>query len=116
MPTSLSLDLDARDPRRHNIDELTITIHQILQPHARAGLGAPRAKDLASVVSQGAQFGYTLFSQPTPWKLDWGAAEKQSHEIVCFPALVKVGDGRGQKLKREVVICEAEVMRLGMKG
>ncbi|KAK4494300.1 hypothetical protein PRZ48_014598 [Zasmidium cellare] len=115
LSASSSHELDVRDTRRPNIDKLTNVLAQILQPYVKAGLGRQRAKDLEMLISFGAQFGYTLFSQPTTWRFDWGGGQGETDEVVVFPALVKIGDDRGQRLKRDIVVEGAEVLTFGAR-
>lgn len=80
------------------------------------------------MISQGAMFGYTVFSQPSTWKFEWAASSSSrsggggagvtmaTEEIVVFPAFVKVGDEKGQRLKSPVVMCAMETMTLGSTG
>lgn len=90
------------------VDDVLVSI---LQPYVLSGHGKNRVKDLERVISQGAQFAYTLFSQPTFFRFGWSAKGKLD-EVIVFPALVKVGDEKGQRLRREVVVCGSEAMRL----
>ncbi|KAF2166099.1 hypothetical protein M409DRAFT_55441 [Zasmidium cellare ATCC 36951] len=112
--TSSSPELDVHDPRRPNIVNLTNDLAPILQPYVKPKLGRQRSKDLEMLINLGAQIGYTLFSQPTTWRFDWGGERHGADEIVVFPAFVKVGDEGGQRLRREVVISGAEMMTLGV--
>ncbi|KAM3424561.1 hypothetical protein BST61_g6557 [Cercospora zeina] len=98
------------DPREKNIDQLVTSLVCLLQPYVAKGYGGARVRDLESVVKSAAGFGYKLFTQKTEWEFAWSTL--MADEVVVFPALVKVGDDRGHKLRQSIVLTWEETVRL----
>lgn len=75
-------------------EDLITTLVCLLQPYIATGYGGARVRDLENVVAATTRFGFRLmFSSRTEWEFAWTTL--MADEFVVFPALVKVGDGRG---------------------
>lgn len=75
-------------------EDLITTLVCLLQPYIATGYGGARVRDLENVVAATSRFGFRLmFSSRTEWEFAWSTL--MADEFVVFPALVKVGDGRG---------------------
>ncbi|USW57049.1 hypothetical protein Slin15195_G103680 [Septoria linicola] len=98
------------DARLKNIDEMVTTLVCLLQPYVAKGYGGARVRDLENVVKAAAGFGYKLFTQRTEWEFAWSTL--MSDELVVYPALVKVGDDRGHKLRQSIVLSWEETVKL----
>ncbi|PPJ56628.1 hypothetical protein CBER1_01806 [Cercospora berteroae] len=98
------------DPRVKNIDQLVTALVCLLQPYVAKGYGGARVRDLENVIKSAAGFGYKLFTQKTEWEFAWSTL--MSDEVVVFPALVKIGDDRGHKLRQSIVLTWEETVKL----
>lgn len=75
-------------------EDLITTLVCLLQPYIATGYGGARVRDLENVVAATTRFGFRLmYSSRTEWEFAWSTL--MADEFVVFPALVKVGDGRG---------------------
>lgn len=75
-------------------EDLITTLVCLLQPYIATGYGGARVRDLENVVAATTRLGFRLmFSSRTEWEFAWSTL--MADEFVVFPALVKVGDGRG---------------------
>lgn len=75
-------------------EDLITTLVCLLQPYIATGYGGARVRDLENVVAATTRFGFRLmFTSRTEWEFAWSTL--MADEFVVFPALVKVGDGRG---------------------
>lgn len=91
--------LDENDPRQVNIQDLASKLIQIMQPSNEVGRQDHGMRKLTSLISEGAFFGYDLFTQPSEWTFDWfWSRDGRAHEIVFFPALFKITDDHGRFL------------------
>lgn len=66
-------------------------------------------RDLEKIVKEGAALGYRLFTQRAEWEFVWSTL--MADEMVVFPALVKVGDERGKRLRKSVVLSWEETVK-----
>jgi hypothetical protein len=98
------------DSREANIGELVTVLVCLLQPYVAKGYGGARVRDLENVVKAGAAFGYKLFTQRTEWEFAWSTL--MADEIVVYPALVKIGDDKGHKLRQSIVLSWEETVKL----
>lgn len=95
-----TFDVNENDPRQINIRELAFQLNESLRPL----LGGEdrleqHLRDLKRLISEGAIFGYTLFTQPSEWSFDWThSTHSQPADIVVFPALLKTADEFGRIL------------------
>jgi hypothetical protein len=104
------------DARQHNIQQLVTKLDTVLGAFAEQANSKERLQNLEELVKRGARFGYTLFSQPTTWELDWdsGAAGKGGN-VVVYPALVQVGDDEGRRLSRPHRATDAQSVPVDVK-
>ncbi|KXT13839.1 hypothetical protein AC579_6889 [Pseudocercospora musae] len=99
-----------KDPRDQNIGELVTILVCLLQPYVAKGYGGARVRDLENVVGMGAAFGYRLFTQRPEWEFAWSTL--MADEIVVYPALVKIGDEKGKRLRKSIVLDWEEVVKV----
>ncbi|EME78606.1 uncharacterized protein MYCFIDRAFT_212431 [Pseudocercospora fijiensis CIRAD86] len=99
-----------KDSRDQNIGELVTVLVYLLQPYVAKGYGGARVRDLENVIKMAAAFGYRLFTQRPEWEFAWSTL--MADEIVVYPALVKIGDEKGKRLRKSVVLEWEEVMKL----
>jgi hypothetical protein len=92
-------DVNENDPRQINIRELAGALHETLHPLIGDDRAEQQLRDLKRVISEGAIFGYILFTQPSEWAFDWTrSTPSQSADTVVFPALLKTSDELGRIL------------------
>ncbi|KXT03210.1 hypothetical protein AC578_4764 [Pseudocercospora eumusae] len=99
-----------KDSRDQNIGELVTILVCLLQPYVAKGYGGARVRDLENVIKMGAAFGYRLFTQRPEWEFAWSTL--MADEIVVYPALVKIGDEKGKRLRKSIVLDWEEVVKL----
>jgi hypothetical protein len=98
-PTYGTFDVNENDPRQINIQELSGALHETLHPLIAEDRAEQQLRDLKRVISEGAIFGYILFTQPSEWAFDWTrSTHSQSADTVVFPALLKTADELGRIL------------------
>jgi hypothetical protein len=98
-PTYGTFDVNENDPRQINIQELSGALHETLHPLIAEDRAEQQLRDLKRVISEGAIFGYILFTQPSEWAFDWTrSTHSQSADTVVFPALLKIADELGRIL------------------
>lgn len=72
-----------------------------------------RVRSLTEILKSAADLGIWLFSQPSTFQFQWGAAEKSGSNIVVIgPALVKVANERAQPLSKAQVMVEMITTKL----
>jgi hypothetical protein len=93
-------DINENDPRQINMQDLANALHETLYPLRGDDRDEQQLRDLKRVISEGAIFGYTLFTQPSEWTFDWtrSSTHSQSADTVVFPALLKTTNELGQIL------------------
>jgi hypothetical protein len=93
-------DINENDPRQINMQDLANALHETLYPLRGDDRDEQQLRDLKRVISEGAIFGYTLFTQPSEWAFDWtrSSTHSQSADTVVFPALLKTTNELGQIL------------------
>ena len=71
-----------------------------------------RLQNLSAILQEAADFGIWLFSQPCDLRFSWPNAEhERSNEFAVLPALVKMGNEDGQKLKTPQVLTQATIQK-----
>jgi LPS sulfotransferase NodH len=92
--------IDRNDPRQVNIGELTNRLSYIIQTITRSGSDERITLGLASLISEGAIFGYHLFiTQPSEWTFDWSRPRSdRTQDLILYPAMLKTIDDQGQTL------------------
>jgi hypothetical protein len=93
-----TFDVNENDPRQINIRDLAGALHETLHFLLGEDRDEQQLRDLKRVVSEGAIFGYILFTQPSEWAFDWTSTHSQMADIVVFPALLKTADEFGRIL------------------
>ena len=106
-----TFDVNENDPRQINISDLTGALHETLHHLLGEDRDEQQLRVLKRVISEGAIFGYVLFTQPSEWTFDWTRpTHSQSADVVIFPALLKISDESGRILPvpevREPLIIE----------
>lgn len=96
-----SKTLPAADVRQQIISKTVARLDLVLRSFATmrttSNAEQTREQNMEEIVRLGAQSGYTLFIQPTTWKLEWTDRRVHSdNELVVFPALFKIGDEQGR--------------------
>jgi hypothetical protein len=92
-------DVNENDPRQINIRELANALHETLHPLRSEDRDEQQLRDLKRVISEGAIFGYILWTQSSEWVFDWTrSTHSQPAETVVFPALLKTTDELGRIL------------------
>lgn len=95
-----TFDVNENDPRQINIRELAAALSEVLYPLLGEYRDEQQLRDLKRMISEGAIFGYILFTQPSEWSFDWTrSTASQSADIVVFPALLKTADEHGRILQ-----------------
>jgi hypothetical protein len=94
-----TFDVNENDPRQINMNDLASALHETLQHLLGGDRDEQQLRDLKRVISEGAIFGYVLFTQPSEWTFDWTrSTPNQSADIVVFPGLLKISDESGRIL------------------
>jgi len=94
-----TFDVNENDPRQINMNDLSSALHETLYHLLGGDRDEQQLRDLKRVISEGAIFGYVLFTQPSEWTFDWTRlTQNQSADIVVFPALLKISDESGRIL------------------
>jgi len=89
----------------------------ILAPFAKQDRDEDRRANLKLLLERAAEFGYTLFSQPSSWRLDWsgggggggarsGVGKGERGSVVLFPQLIQVTGDEGGTLATPIVFGE----------
>jgi len=89
----------------------------ILAPFAKQDRDEDRRANLKLLLERAAEFGYTLFSQPSSWRLDWsgggggggarsGVGKGERGSVVLFPQLIQVTGDEGGALATPIVFGE----------
>lgn len=111
-----TFDVSENDPRQINIRELAAALNEVLHPLLGEDRDEQQSRDLKRIISEGAIFGYILFTQPSEWSFDW-THSTASRGIVVFPALLKIADDHGRVLQaaevRETVTVSAGIDNAG---
>jgi len=95
-PTYGRTYVNGNDPRQINIQELAAVLHETLHPLLGEDRDEQQLRDLKQIISQGAIFGYILFTQPSEWSFGW---TRSTHsQFVVFPALLKTTDENARVL------------------
>lgn len=91
--------IGTNDPRQVNIRELAKRLLEVLQTCLESNDNEMKLQNLTQLLGEGATVGYTFFTQPSEWVLDWTLSRHSNKlELVIFPALLKVTDDHGQVL------------------
>ena len=92
-----TFDVNENDPRQINIRDLANALHETLHHLLGEDRDEQQLRELKRLISEGAIFGYILFTQPSEWTFDWTrSTHNQSADIVVFPALLKTSDESGR--------------------
>ena len=95
-------------------------IDAVLAGFAKQDRDEDRRANLKLLLERAAEFGYTLFSQPSSWRLDWsgsgggggsgsaaaGSGRKERGSVVLFPQLMQVTGDEGVALASPIVFGE----------
>lgn len=102
-----------QDPRRRNIEALVADLNAVLEPYASSATVNDRVQDLRELINQGAHVGFAVFAQPTVWHFDWaGSTRRHAGGLVVYPALLLVGDDRGQRHGSPSLFHEEQVVAI----
>lgn len=100
MQTLYGQGVTLNDSRQHNIKDFVSELDALLCQFASTRIDQKeRLQKLEEIIKRAARFGYMLYAEPTTWEFDWNVPrDNKGGDIVLFPALVQIGDDKGNRL------------------
>lgn len=95
------------DSRLTSIQSALRQADMFLAPLASSADHEARLRNLEEIMKRAARFGWTLFSQPSEYEVDW---TDDGRGVVVFPGLVQVSDENGRRLRQARSFGQKEVV------